>query len=113
MKNCFASNIVSLFAAFLVIVPVPATAEKVAIAVADFTVFVDPPTGFVFVKLPKGWKFVGKVEPADVAGLPGNVVTSLLIGEDDADAPSVVIQKSLSCTSQPWSYARQLVGCNE
>jgi len=48
------------------------------IAVADYTLFVDPPTGFVFVKLPQGWKFAGKIEPTDVARLPANVVTTLL-----------------------------------
>jgi len=53
------------------------------IPVADYTVFVDPPTGFVYIKLPQGWKFVGKVEPADVALLPGNVVTALLMPESE------------------------------
>ena len=52
--------------------------ESRQIAVADYTVFVDPPTGFVFVKLPRGWKFAGKVEPEDVARLPIGVVTALL-----------------------------------
>lgn len=52
--------------------------ESRQIAVADYTVFVDPPTGFVFVKLPRAWKFAGKVEPEDVARLPIGVVTSLL-----------------------------------
>jgi hypothetical protein len=44
----------------------------------DYTVFVDPPTGFVFIKLPQGWKFAGRVSEADVARLPFGVVTSLL-----------------------------------
>ena len=57
--------------------------ESRQITVADYTVFVDPPTGFVFVKLPQGWKFAGKVEPFDVAHLPSNVVTALLIPETD------------------------------
>lgn len=63
--------------------PTLSHAEVVAKAVADYTVFVDPPTGFVFVKLPVGWKFVGKVESVDLAGLPGSVVTALLTGDDD------------------------------
>lgn len=57
----------------------PAQAEaETAVAVADYTVFVDPPTGFVFVKLPQGWKFAGRVMPEDVARLPSNIVTALL-----------------------------------
>ena len=55
---------------------------------ADYTVFVDPPTGFVFVKLPVGWKFVGKIEPAQVASLPATVVTALLTGDDEHDGMS-------------------------
>jgi hypothetical protein len=57
------------------------------LVVADYTVFLDPPTGFVFVKLPQGWKFVGAVERVDLGRLPGNVVTTLLTtGSRTADA---------------------------
>ena len=49
--------------------------------VQDYTVFVDPPTGFVFVKLPQGWKFAGRVSAADLAKLPAGVVTALLKDE--------------------------------
>lgn len=51
--------------------------------VAEYTVFVDPPTGFVFVKMPAGWKFVGQVDPADLARLPKSVVTWLLPPDDE------------------------------
>jgi len=49
-----------------------------AVATPDYTVFVDPPTGFVFLKLPQGWKFAGRVLPEDVARLPPSIVTALL-----------------------------------
>ena len=32
------------------------------VEVHDFDIFVDPPTAFVFVKLPLEWKFVGKID---------------------------------------------------
>jgi hypothetical protein len=63
------------------VVPAQAAAEDSlprALVVADYTVFLDPPTGFVFVRLPKGWKFVGAVETVDLGRLPANVVTTLL-----------------------------------
>jgi hypothetical protein len=67
----------------------PALADPVAptsVPVADYAVFVDPPTGFVFVKLPAGWKFVGQVERESLAQLPSTVFTSLLPPSHDADA---------------------------
>lgn len=57
----------------------PATAT--AAAALDYTVFIDPPTNFVFVKLPQGWKFAGKAEGVLPAQLPANVVTRLLPDE--------------------------------
>jgi hypothetical protein len=72
------------------LVALPAQAEPVAKVVPDFTVFVDPPSGFTYVKLPTGWVFVGKVEAAQVATLPPTVVTALLAGRYADEAPSLV-----------------------
>ena len=76
-------QLITLFAAAVLALPVAAqtaaeTADETPIKVQDFAVFVDPPTGFVFVKMPMGWKFVGKVDHATVASLPTSVITSLL-----------------------------------
>lgn len=65
------------------------TAEPppVPIPVPDLTVFLDPPTGFVYVKLPAGWKFVGTVHPATLDSLPHHVRTSLLVANGDPSVP--------------------------
>ncbi len=76
------------FAAAFAVAPVLSHAAKEAKDAADYTVFVDPPTGFVFVKLTAGWKFVGKVEAKDPAQLPARVEAALLTGDDDADDAS-------------------------
>jgi len=54
--------------------------------IPDYAVYVDPPTGLVFVKLPlpQGWKFVGKVEGDSVAQLPPGVLTDLLDADSEA-----------------------------
>jgi hypothetical protein len=53
------------------------------VPVADYTVFVDLPTGFAFLKLPQGWKFAGKVDDAELAKLPDSVLTALLKSDEE------------------------------
>lgn len=51
-------------------------------AVKDFDVYVDLPTGFTFVKMPQGWKFVGQLDQQAMRKLPGSVHTWLLPDEE-------------------------------
>jgi hypothetical protein len=85
MRTFFRPFIALSLAAWIAAAPTLSHAERVAKVVADYTVFLDPPTGFVFVKLPAGWKFVGKVDAKDLAQLPPSVETALLTGDDDDD----------------------------
>jgi len=68
----------------------PASAEATStagwpseVAVQPFDVFVDPPSRFVFLKLPAGWKFVGSLSEAEMRTLPPAVLTSLLPVESE------------------------------
>jgi hypothetical protein len=46
--------------------------------VEEYTVFVDLPTAFAFIKLPTGWRFVGKLDASQLKHLPPGTVTALL-----------------------------------
>lgn len=52
------------------------------VEVRDFDIFVDPPTAFVFVKLPQGWKFVDKIDAKALTQLPEKTHTSLLSADE-------------------------------
>ena len=83
-------SIVDKFAALCFVAFVSAAhglawSERKTNVVPDYTVLVDPPTGYVFVKLPAGWRFVGMVAVEDLSRLPATVETTLLVGEDDVE----------------------------
>ena len=59
-----------------------ATEQTEAATVKDFDVYVDLPTGFTFVKMPQGWKFVGQLDQQAMRKLPGSVHTWLLPAEE-------------------------------
>ena len=71
-------------AAALLAVPAQALENGPAF-VSDYTVFVDLPTAFAFIKLPMGWKFVGKLDADQLRHLPADTVTSLLPAADMAE----------------------------
>ena len=62
--------------------PLPAAADAAPV-VKTLDVFVDLPTGFTFVKMPAGWKFVGKLDADQLRELPGTVHTRLLPTDED------------------------------
>jgi hypothetical protein len=78
MKSFATKWIAISFAALLAAAPVLSHSQTREAIPPDYSVFLDPPTGFVFVKLPAGWKFVGKVDASDVTKIPSNVLTSVL-----------------------------------
>lgn len=83
-KTLFAVLLATSFA-------LPAAAQTTSVPTKDFDVYVDTPTGFVFVKLPSGWKFVSRLEATEMARLPGTVLTSLL---QDDDAPVMMASQA-------------------
>jgi hypothetical protein len=81
----------ALFAAFgsLSAQAADASADARQVPVKNFDVYVDLPTGFVFMKLPSGWKFIEKVDGAAMAQLPAGVLTALLLSEDSGTGTQV------------------------
>jgi hypothetical protein len=74
------SSISALSAALLLAAPVLSSAQTISTvatpAAKTFSVFVDPPTGFTYVKMPSGWKFVGAVSKEEMRQLPATLLTS-------------------------------------
>ena len=99
-RKFFAASIAALCA----LAPAVSRADKVARVVLDYTVFLDPPTGVVFVKLPVGWKFVGKVDSNDITRAPGNVVTAMLVDADERVAMNAMQpsrEQGAPCAARP------------
>jgi len=55
-----------------------------SVVVKEYDVFVDLPTAFAFIKLPTGWKFIGKLDADQLRRLPAGTLTSLLPPDDDS-----------------------------
>ncbi|SAK49910.1 hypothetical protein AWB76_01391 [Caballeronia temeraria] len=77
------STLSALAAALLLLSPLASFAQSPATAAspAPYSVFVDQPTGFTFVKLPSGWKFVGAVSQEEAQHVPAGVLKSVLPAE--------------------------------
>ena len=79
--------------ALIVALPALSQTQPVGRMVADYTAFLDPPTGYVFVKLPAGWKFVGKVNARDVTKAPIRVLMNLLTDDESPREATEVFQQ--------------------
>lgn len=75
------SSISRTFAAAALLIAGAVRAEPVQIQ--NLELFVDPPSAFVFIHMPQGWKFVGKLDEAGMRSLPAGIHTKLL--PDDAE----------------------------
>lgn len=58
-------------------VAAPAQAQSF-VAVRDWDVYVDLPTGFAYVKTPQRWVFVRQLDAEQMSRLPASTLTSLL-----------------------------------
>jgi hypothetical protein len=75
-------RLITLAALTFTLLGTPAFAQT-APQVKDLDVFVDLPTGFTFIKMPAGWKFVGRLEAGQLRHLPATTLTSLLPPDED------------------------------
>ncbi len=71
-----------------------AAVSEQAVSVKDYDVFVDLPTAFAFIKLPAGWKFIGKLDAEQLRRLPAGTLTALLQPEDGPARQTVMVAKA-------------------
>ena len=85
MPTNFARRLSCLALLSVGLIASPAHAQATdAVVVNDYDVFVDPPTAFAFIKLPMGWKFIGKLDAKQLRDLPPGTLTSLLPADEGA-----------------------------
>lgn len=83
MTKNFARHLSCLALVLAGLIGSPAHAQaNDAVAVNEYDVFVDLPTAFAFIKLPTGWKFIGKLDAAQLRQLPPGTLTSLLPADE-------------------------------
>ncbi len=91
------TSIAALSAALVIAAPITTFASSAAPVASPaspvYSVFVDQPTGFTFVKMPSGWKFVGAVSKDDAQHLPDNVLRSSSLPEDYAQSTAAASLK--------------------
>jgi hypothetical protein len=84
LTNTFRSLLcVTALVATLFVPPVQAQTES-SVVVKEYDVFVDLPTAFAFIKLPMGWRFIGKLDADQLRRLPAGTLTSLLPPDDES-----------------------------
>jgi hypothetical protein len=85
MRTTFARHLSCLALLMGGLIGSPAHAQAgETVVVNEFDVFVDLPTAFAFIKLPSGWKFIGKLDAGQLRDLPQGTLTSLLLADESA-----------------------------